>query len=224
MQSHWRGLVARRSYQKWSKDRRQRRKEAAILIQSYFRGYRVRQKLREILSLTHEEDDEEDVEILLDESLLSTDDLKPLSPTEEEIDNVLYRKISATPPNIPQITVPKFTLPGAIEEDEHVILRKDFPVSFGYDKLHKSIPDRSGSGHHDTRTRDNKMHRESIHIPLNDQSDTSVSKTNKIIDEWYIHIQTCTYIYIHVHVHSSYINIHVVCIHTYIHIYIHTYM
>ena len=201
MQSHWRGLVARRSYQKWSKDRRQRRKEAAILRQSYFRGYRVRQKLREILSLTHEEDDEEDVEILLDESLLSTDDLKPLSPTEEEIDNVLYRKISATPPNIPQITVPKFTLPGAIEEDEHVILRKDFPVSFGYDKLHKSIPDRSGSGH-DTRTRDNKMNRESIHIPLNDQSDTSVSKTNKIIDEWYIHIQTCTYIYIHVHVHT----------------------
>ena len=76
---------------------------------------------------------EEDIEISFDESFLSDDLMRPMTPTDE----VLNRFMATTTDNRQQYTngeqytkqnedktVPKFTLPGGIEEDETICSAK----------------------------------------------------------------------------------------------------
>ena len=156
IQAHWRGYRQRRNYtllkrsaltiQSWwrylvitrinSDTNKSNQVKAATIIQAYFRGYRLRKKLRRILSEINDEEMEE-VEIAFDESLLSDECLRPLTPTDEIMDQFLssysnsYNCTVSTPvhemipsPHSHQImSAPKFTLPGAVEEEEEVLTK-----------------------------------------------------------------------------------------------------
>ncbi len=73
---------------------------------------------------------EEDIEISFDESFLSDDLMRPMTPTDE----VMNRFMATTTDNGQQYTtqnedrrrviMPKFTLPGGVEEDEMICSTK----------------------------------------------------------------------------------------------------
>lgn len=123
---------------------RVRRTLAAITIQSHYRGHALRKKLRRILSqIDKEEEEMEEVEISLDESLLSDDfNMRPFTPTDEDVNKYLSQQYNSIPAEgvnrvttrvpVPSrnidycnssksYTIPKYTLPGAAVEDEVVV-------------------------------------------------------------------------------------------------------
>ena len=62
IQSVLRGTLSRR-YLKQEKERERRREGAAVLIQSVYRGYNLRKKLKELLSSNSFFEKEEEIEI-----------------------------------------------------------------------------------------------------------------------------------------------------------------
>ena len=152
IQSWWRILLTRRRLQCTESNRNiqkigKQEERAAIVIQAYFRGYHLRKKLRMILSQiskeASDEEVEEEVDIVFDESLLSDEFIRPLTPSNELIEQYLSQHTSSKKMSTPCslefkkhvdvkqshriATVPKFTLPGAIEEEEVVSLSKTRP-------------------------------------------------------------------------------------------------
>jgi hypothetical protein len=185
IQKHWRGRRCRQEYQKvlkgvvklqslWRKqqtEKEMRKKcRAAICIQSSFRGYILRKKLKDILSSTLSSCDDDFMnveEITFDENFM-LDAIKPMSPTDEEIDVLLNTVPTAAAK--PTQLVPKLTLPGGIDED---VPLESWLAEQSHDKPHpvtshrQSIMDEWGFTNQSTaesmmkrRNRHKKLHRD----------------------------------------------------------------
>ncbi|XP_019855472.1 PREDICTED: leucine-rich repeat and IQ domain-containing protein 1-like isoform X1 [Amphimedon queenslandica] len=169
IQSLMRGALTRRYLkQEQEKEERERRRRegAAVLIQSVYRGHKLRKKLKELLSSNSFFEKEEEVEIddfLLSQVPLESEDLlRPFSPTEEDIDKLL--KPSTPSPRKQQqhrqVSIPRFTLPGAVQEE--VTLEEEEEGRKGVGLCRRGSGPRDGEG-------------------LNS---SNRAKQQKIIDEW----------------------------------------
>ncbi len=127
IQSWWRRLKGTQESQ--SSNDGSIENKAAIIIQAHLKGYIVRKKLQRILSQINDDgiDEEEEIDILFDESILSDDSMRPLTPNDDIFDRYLslYHNTDTSTPAHESVantsdhlmSVPKFTLPGAIEEE-----------------------------------------------------------------------------------------------------------
>ena len=135
IQSWWRGLKETKQFKSNKSTSIENR--AATCIQAHVKGYVLRKKLRRILSQMKDDneiEEEEEIEISFDESLVSDESMRPLTPNDAILDR--YMSIYGSNNNNPDtstsvidpngttstndhlMTVPKFTLPGAIDEEE----------------------------------------------------------------------------------------------------------
>lgn len=175
-----------------------RRSQAATVIQARYRGYALRKKLRMILAQIDQEqaemaiDENEEVDIPLDESLLSDDyDMRPFTPTDEDLSKYMsqYKRKSTA-----GVRLPRYVLPGASDElarptytrgpllSPHGGLRDGSPVSTELQPLPPLIQKETMGRRQQKRAS----------LPLE-----PVTGNVEPISDWYI-----WYMYIHVHMYN----------------------